>query len=74
MRFVHENGMCTYWQLFKIFSAMKILGVLFTVILLFVPSRALSRVDDESFDHHNRDLSYLSSRAAVERVPLQFER
>ncbi|XP_025423968.1 probable chitinase 10 isoform X2 [Sipha flava] len=60
---------------------MRIIGVLFTVILLFIPSRGLSRIDDddEPFDQHyyhqhNRDLNFLTTRAAVERVPLQFER
>lgn len=54
---------------------MRIFGALFTVILLSNPSRGLSRVDeDETFDYDNRDLNFLSSRAAVERVPLQFER
>lgn len=54
---------------------MRIIGVLFTVILLSIPSsRCLSRIDDDSLDYEHRDFNIFSTRAAVERVPLQFER
>ncbi|XP_008184295.1 probable chitinase 10 isoform X2 [Acyrthosiphon pisum] len=54
---------------------MRIIGVLFTVILFFVPSRGLTYIDeDESSDNRNREFNILPSRAAIERVPHQFER
>jgi len=54
---------------------MRIIVVLFTVILFFVPSRGLTYIDeDESSDNPNKEFDILPSRAAIERVPNQFER
>lgn len=61
--------------LFKYFSAMRIVGILFTVNFLFIPSQGLSYTDDEFIDYNsNKNLNFLSTRSAVERVPLQFEK